>query len=791
MSIYLLCDLGLSPRIAKKLFENNITIDKIENEPDCLTKVFGSTGVTKKSTILNYIPKVKQLKYKESIYILFQYGLSEKILEQLKEKNITLEDLKRKTNFKEFKNIYGIGTVTTEKIYNALSYVDNTQYLICQNDYSKEILNILYESNSFTFNINDIRRNLKMNIVYDDIKYSLKILESQNKIRCSKEFSSICFLTLNEAIDLNLKKNKWKEIFERSLNGEYFSDIATDMGVSRENIRQIFNKCLNKIGKVDEDKYRQSFEKYEWNDSSFSDFYNVEKKVYYYLNFKYKLGQVSIENLLEDDTDLSENEKKSLKKHLKLITYKNYTISANRLKLLNIILKIENRAMKLKEILSLYNKIVEEYNFNTISGLEKVEESNTKLIAALLGRSEFVVQSNHNQYRYFDFKTLSKIDIKLLEEMLNIEDGIYSAKKFYEENIFLMQNLDIKNQYELHNVLRRVINNSKISFGRMPDIYIGEKDKTEFLMKLINLLSPISVDDFCCIMEKDYGHIPSTMYAYIYNYLNEFITNNILDTKLLEFDNNELDILSKNIYKDIYTISEIKEIILKLTHKDSSKYLNNLNFNRIGYKVREQYIFKQSIGSIDGYIRNIILKDNFYIESEELRKIGSSYVWTINSMLKNKEIFKIADNMYITNKGIKEKGISIEKILYTEEKIKKSVKENEFFNIYTLKKNKIIGKDDFFGFSESFLENILQYSSGIQLLKIEGNYLFVKSEFNYNKSKFINYIMNNICPIKLDDSIKFFKNNYNIEIDKYTILSFLDRTIFVYNQETKIIEKVI
>lgn len=792
MSIYLLCDVGLSPRIAKKLYDNNITIDEIESNPECLAKIFGSTGTTKKNMVIEYIKEAKRLRDSESIYILYQYGLSESILNQIKEKNITLKDLKRETNFEEMKNKYDLGTVSTEKIYKALSNIDNTKYLIYQNDFSKEIINILYESDNTEFKIDELKDDKKiigLDITFDDLKYSLKKLKKDNKIRFSEDLTTIQFLSLQESIDLNLKKDKWKEVFERSINGEYFSDVATDMSVTRENIRQIFNKCMSKIGKVKEDKYKESYEKYEWTPESFSDFYNVNKKVFYYLGFKYKLGQVSIEEILDND-NLTDKEKNTLKKHLRIITYKNYTISANRLKFIDIILKTENRVMNLKEILSFYNKIVEDYKFETIPGMEKVEEKSTNLIAALLDRSEFVVQSNHNQYRYYDYKILAKSDIQLLENMLNVEDGIYSARKFYEENLMLMQSLDIQNQYELHNILRKVISNSKISFGRMPDIYIGETDKTEFLIKLINRLSPINVDDFCKMMENDYGHIPSTMYAYLYNYLNEFITNNILDTKLLEFNNKELSILSEQLNKNIYSISEINKIIADYTHKDGVKYLNNLNFSRLGYKVREQYIFKQDIGSIDDYVKKTILKDNFYIESDELKKLGSSYIWTISLMLINKEIFKIADNMYITKKGIEEKGISVEKIENTETKIKNSIKENEVFNIYILKKKNTINKEDFFGFSESFLENILQYSKGIQLLRIEGNYLFVKSEKNYNKSKFVNSILNKICPIKVDDSLKFLKDNYNIEIDKYTILSFMDRNIYTYDSDTKIIKKL-
>jgi len=139
------------------LYDNNITLDEIESNPECLTEIFGATGSTKKNMVIEYTNKARELKYEESIYILYQYGLSEILLNQLKEKNIKLEELKTKTNFEDMKNRYNLGTVSTEKIYKALSNIDDTKYLIYQNDFSKEIIKILYESSNTEFIIDELK----------------------------------------------------------------------------------------------------------------------------------------------------------------------------------------------------------------------------------------------------------------------------------------------------------------------------------------------------------------------------------------------------------------------------------------------------------------------------------------------------------------------------------------------------------------------------------------------------------------------------------------------------------
>ena len=90
-----------------------------------------------------------------------------------------------------------------------------------------------------------------------------------------------------------------------------------------------------------------------------------------------------------------------------------------------------------------------------------------------------------------------------------------------------MKNIDIKNEYELHNLLRKFIGNynGKIVYSRMPDIFIDCDDKNAFVDNLIHELSPISLDEFVDYVYQNYGHKTNTFRALLMSYFSKYITN--------------------------------------------------------------------------------------------------------------------------------------------------------------------------------------------------------------------------------------------------------------------------
>ncbi len=787
MSIYVLCDVGLQPNIAHILYKDGINIEMIINDKTCLYNSLGKNSIKKIENVKNALKQYKNINYNESLYLLMEFGLSKKLIEQLKEKYIFLEDIENATTIEEFSNKYHVGLKSTEKIFNAFQQYKGKEYVIIKKDYSQKILEVIENLNTFSINYNEILNNeiLKsLSINEEEIKFSLRILVQENNIIIDNDIITIKYKTLKEYIN-EIKKDEWKDIFVRNLEGETLADIGKYYNITRERTRQVFNKVLQSINKIAEEKYLLFYTKYSWTKECFCEVFEVEPIVFAFFEVKYKMGNRDILELL-DKAFLNNVQKNIIRKHLKLLSYKGFIIQANRTKLIELLLKLENNQIHLNELISKYNNVISNdfkgYNFECINA------NNTRTIEGVLDRSNYVLTSYNRYYRYYDLESLTEEDILSLKELLNVQDGIYSSDIFFRNNKQLMKDIDIRDKYELHNLLKRVIDKDNVYFGRMPDIYIGYTDKTELLIDEVNLLSPISVDEFVDTICDKYGHDPKTMYAYIYKYIPEYITNNILNTRIEEFTDEEYNVLKSILHNSIYPIKYIKEIIKSKLNKDYTKYLNNLNFKRIGYKIREQYIYKEEIKSIDNYIRENILKNDIYTESQELKSAGSSYTWVLYDLLLKNRIFKIENEKYITETGLRNRQINMSEIKRFQEHMAEHYQE-EPFNIYKIQRDIILDYYNFTRLGNVFIESILQYAPQLKMCRVEGNTIYSKSENNFTKFDFINGIIKKQQPITIKDINNYLINNYNFSMELYDIRYLIDKSKYRINVDTDMVEE--
>lgn len=790
-SAYLLCDLGVSHILAKKLYDNGIKIIDLKNNSDIIEEIFGKGSLKKINDINTALEKIDTLKYNESIFILNEYGLSISIIKQLFEDGILLDDFNYKIKPNDLRDKFFYKPKTIEKIFDAISEyktkpVNNKKFYI---DYSDRIYRILSKISKNYFSYEEVlnilaKENLKID--EENLDYNLKILLSKDKIIIEDNIIKMNYPSLKEAISLMENKGK-KEIFEGVLAGKYFADVGKEKGLTRERIRKVFTKSLEKMPKTKEDMYQNIFEKYAWEKDIFCDVFSVDGTVYEYLDKKYKIGSRSLDELIENNI-LDNVQKDILKKHLKLITYQGYTIIENKKNLLELILKLENRQIQIKELLEIYNKIVKKYFFDT--SLVKIESD--RVVEGCLDRSNYVIQSLNRKYRYYDYSLITEEEKRRLEEMLEVTDGMYTSRFFYVQDAQFMEEIDIKDEYELHFLLKKINNKKYIMFERMPEIYIGEKSREQFLLKEIAMLSPISLEQFISHMQESFGHEPASMNALLRKEpYNKYITNNIISTETKAISSYELEQIKSKMTGDFYTVDDVKSIITNVIKKDSIEYLNNMNLNKIGYQVREKYVYKKDIKSINTYIKENIL--NLEVYQEELydfKNAGNSYQWTLCELLLENEIFKIADKEYITKKGLIKRGIDILQIKEMQNRIIDSYKENEYFNLYMLEKNKLISPADYFCFDKIFMESLLRYTPKIKVIQIEGNLLYVKNEKDVNQKDFINCVLKKYVPITIDELIDKIYNDYNIFLkDKYGIRALIDRQIFYINEDEKIFDR--
>lgn len=711
-----------------------------------------------------------------SVYELEKYGLSKLLIENiLVAKNISFDEIDETMRDK-----YHITPAKSERILNA--YNQMVMDLDIKKELNKDIILTIIKKDIKT---EFVSKKEIINIL-ENKKYKLERFEElfeelvyDNRIVCEENRYRVAYPKLKDEFNKIAKDEKHYDMIMKKLSGYTLEQIGNEYNVTRERIRQIVSKELRKIHHVEEEKYLDFIENYDFKVDLFCKLFDVEEYIYYYLREKYKHGDIEPSELL-DDNRLSSEQIEILRKEYNIIRYNDENIIADTLPILMAYLKKTDRRVEYDELMENYNQIIEQYNLK----LKHLTKDDFRNIDTRLTRTNYILDTIGKSYRYYNCNDIETEDIEELKEMFNIEPGVYSAELFFEDNPLLMKKLDIRDEYELHNLCKKVLGkfNEGIVYSRMPDIFINCDNKLEFVDEQIHELAPIKLDDFVSYMYKNYGHKENSFKAYIVSNFGHYINIDTLICSGQEFNEEQFSIMKEQLTEDIYSITTIKRMLTDLFDVNDFKLLNSLNLSKLGYRLRGNYIMKNNIISLENYLKDIILSNDYYEIPPEMRKIGSTFSSYLYKFIYDKILFKISDERYITINKLNNMGIYIEDIDNFIENIERSIPENQYFNLFTLNtdfQNKVLENN----FPDCFYENLIMIILDVKSFRMKNNTLFIKTKDSATREKFINSFINK-NKIYIKDIKKMIEGEYNISIEEYYIRQFINRKRFYLDSST-------
>lgn len=255
----------------------------------------------------------------------------------------------------------------------------------------------------------------------------------------------------------------------KKMNGVTLEAIGNEYSLTRERVRQLLLKSIREIyGEIrekfgikvfDEDYYRYFFETYAADNSDLEKWFGITPATVTYFELtNSKHGKVSLHKALED-MDLSAGMRLNVKKYI------------NRNKIYVDGMYIEKRIADLEEFVirkyctddvsfsdfvNIYNDFLSKMEIPKDEKLYYTDEM-MRTRKNRLTDAHFLLWKYNEQMRYYD------IDGKDYTELLDILDlGGYknielSTSKFMDMYPEIMKKYDIRDQYELHNLLRKII----------------------------------------------------------------------------------------------------------------------------------------------------------------------------------------------------------------------------------------------------------------------------------------------------------------------------------------------
>lgn len=590
-----------------------------------------------------------------------------------------------------------------------------------------------------------------------------------------------------------------KRIITKKLSGMTLESIAREKGVTRERIRQKFNKILKNIreklyveygvSNFDEDYYVYLYSKYECTKELWNDFLNIPKETCFYLYNTQKTGKREIKDAINDP-------KIDLILKIKIQNYLNRTkillgdtlVEGNRKDVEDFVLsKIAGDEMHFDEFVRKYNTFLKENNVDD-EELYCTEEVR-KTRASRLSASMHCLWKNGERLRYYDISVHDYTELFEELDLESFENTAISTLKLFNDHREIMLKYDIRDHYELHNLLKKIVdtNNYKdIRFSKQPMITFGEFDRNKAIYNIISAFSPITIEELTDYLYSEYGYDKATAQATYFAPFADLYHNGVFSADFKQIPTDRIEILRSYLPDEFYFISEIKEIYTSIFKNADAEEINPHSLKAVGYKVYSSYVLK-SYATADAYFKDALNSDDVFSSKELNKKYGRLRLYTsmFAEMCKSYDILMFEYGEYINFRKIEKLGITKDDIKNYCDDVYNRVGENQYFTIYSLRELDINTKLNSLGFGEMFFAGILAASNKFLYIRSFDKYIFYKgvSASGISKRSFILSRLSNYRDVDFDQFRDDCFDTFGVKIpDRYELTSAIGGTDFYFDE---------
>lgn len=579
-----------------------------------------------------------------------------------------------------------------------------------------------------------------------------------------------------------IEDERTRKIVLMRLNGFVLEQIGNKYNVTRERVRQITNKCLVKFPKVMEDRYSDVFEKYCIEKDAFVAITGFRGESYEYLKLRHEKGDNDLKGLLEEN--LPEYMLVNAEKYI----YRDYIdddgikVEKKKSSIALHLLKKYEHAVSGEILTQKYREFVEYHGLANIPNLEITDRYVTTTFVKYPG----VLLVNGRRVCYARVTPEDMPDLLFKIGFYEIKDMEISTRYFTDRYPEVMEEYSIHDEYELHNLLKKNVNDESIVFGRQPTIIFGKGDRFEQVWDLLVEEAPISQTDLAIEYQERYGSDVGSVMANFFINIEQYLSNGIYRIDYEDLTIEERRILSKMVDEDYMPIKDIKEAYAKELPGHDLHKLNSYNFRLLGYKISENLVFKaDKYSSVSSILDDYLAQGEFDLSDKQWLLENRIIYYRIRDMKLSWDIFEIADGRFITDRLLNAIGIT-KSMLEDYSKKVRDFAGGQMFTVQYLEKSGFNNPYAGFGMSTMFWDSVL-YGSGFfgrQKLGRQSVYKEGTAKL-FNSCLLIREIVEKYGSISPNDIRNLLEYDYGITLEKNKIYHLVSEADLFYSSAKK------
>lgn len=579
-----------------------------------------------------------------------------------------------------------------------------------------------------------------------------------------------------------------QELLLARLGGTTLEEAGQRFGITRERVRQLSQKALASRPRLYEDQYQYLFYHYEFSKKEFLLAFDEPEETYHYLEMVRPKGERKpIRELVED-----ESVPVPLRRKVERAVYRQY-VTIDGIRVLKDRQEMVRYAVRtfcrdttaIDEFFPQYQQLLESL------GLERDGSLTIDSPTYIENRLQICNYALWSQWRRFRYYPIAELDFSPLLEALELEryeDMEITSLKLFRDYPELMREYDIRDEYELHNLLKKIWpqDDERVRFKKMPTIEIGTPDRDRQVLDLLRRYSPIANTDLAQRYEEAYGVKSATALGSYFACIDPYFHNGVYRLDQPPLPEEQQRRMKALLTEDFYRTAEIRQIYRREFPGNDAGNLNPFVLKSLGFRPYEDYVVSTRYPSAADYFRRLLTdRDVVDMTRENRRYTGiSAYSSELDDLKSRREIVEFLPLQYISLRRLQSTGMDAGALQDYCAAAHAFTRPGEYFTVTSLRREGFAHPLDDLGFDEWFYGSLLaEDPERFTYRRMGGTRLFCRGRETIQLADFLRWLVEAEPSGRIDifELQETLEGQYGISVPLYKLIEVAQSSELYYD----------
>lgn len=584
-----------------------------------------------------------------------------------------------------------------------------------------------------------------------------------------------------------LPDQRQRELLLARLGGATLEEAGQCSGITRERVRQLVQKALAGRPRLYEDQYQYLFNHYDFSLDEFCMAFDEPEKTYYYLEMVRPKGERKpIRELLADEAVPV-----PLRRRAERAVYKQYVtiggvrVLKRRPELTDYLVRTRCReTTSMEEFLQQYQEMLDSLGLG---------EDPSLVIEARTYENKFNTSSHllWIQGRRFRYYPISEQDFAPLLEALDLdryEDMEISTLKLFRDYPELMKEYDIRDEYELHNLLKKIWpkDGGQVRFKKMPTIEIGTPDRDRQVLDLLWQCAPIAIGDLAHRYEELYGAKSATVQGSYFSCISLYLHNSVYRIDQPPLPEEEQRRMAELLTGDFYRMAEIRRVYRREFPTGSPENINPFVLKSLGFRTYTDYVVSARYSSASDYFFHLLTDRDVIDMTQENHRYTdlTTYSSELCDLKSQREIVEFLPLQYISLQRLQSAGVDAGDLAEYCAAVSAFTRPGEYFTIASLRQKGLTHPLDDLGFEDWFYGSLLaEDPERFAYRRMGGTRLFCRGRETIQIAGFLHWLVEAEPSGRIDiyELQETLERQYKISIPLYKLIEVAQNSELYYD----------